>query len=281
MIKSILVGLESADNNPIVTKYALELARYFNARVHGVHVVDIRKLYSPFVEDVFYSMGMASVPNFQDLVRKRLSDITEVLKDGFLDAMEKAGVAGDFHSVEGVVSEVLTTEAHKNDLLVIGTKGERFRVAEILLGSTFEEVVRRVNRPIIVVPSGCERFYIKRILLAYDGSDKASNALQFVANALEGRGISLELLVVQDSMIPDASAAMEEARKYLSGRDLEVRYSLLQGEAAPLIHQHAALHQCDMIVMGSYDPSFLRNLLLGSTTDDLIAQAKLPVLLMR
>lgn len=281
MIKSILVGLESAENNPIVTKYALELARFFDARVQGVHVVDIRKLYSPFVEDVFYSMGMASVPNFQDLVRRRLLEITEVLKDAFLDALAKAGVKGEFHSQEGVVSEVLTQEAHKNDLLVIGTKGERFKVAEILLGSTFEEVVRRVNRPVIVVPAGCERFYVKRVLLAYDGSDKASNALQFVASAIDGRDIELEVLVVQDSLILDAPAALEEARKYLAGRSIAARYNLLQGEAASLIHQHAALHHCDMIVMGSYDPSFLRNLLLGSTTDELLAQARLPVLLMR
>lgn len=281
MIKSILVGLESAENNPIVTKYAMELGKFFNAGVTGMHVLDIRKLYSPFVEDVFYSMGMASVPNFQDIVRKRLVEIREILRDSFELDLKDYGVRGEFRSGEGIVSEVLTAESHSHDLLVIGTKGERFRVAEILLGSTFEEVVRRVNRPIIVVPAACQKFYVKKILLAYDGSDKASNALQFVVNAIEGKGIALEYLVVQDSLIEDAQAAFSEGKRYLENRNVPYQATLLQGEAVELILQHAKLNHCDMIVMGSYDRSFLKNLLLGSTTEELLSKVNLPTLLMR
>ena len=52
MIRSVLVALDSGENMDIVLKYGLELAQYFESEVHGSHVLDVRKLYSPFMEDV-------------------------------------------------------------------------------------------------------------------------------------------------------------------------------------------------------------------------------------
>jgi nucleotide-binding universal stress UspA family protein len=87
--------------------------------------------------------------------------------------------------------------------------------------------------------------------------------------------------VVHDSLIEDAQAAFAEGKRYLENRNVPYQATLLQGEAVELILQHAKLNHCDMIVMGSYDRSFLKNLLLGSTTEELLSKVNLPTLLMR
>ncbi len=282
MIKSILVGLDAADNTPIVQKYALEIGCYFKARVDGVHVLDVRKLYSPFMEDVFYSMGMASVPNFQEVVRKRLEEIRDTLRDAFEAGLKESGLEGGFLSPEGVVAESITEEGHRHDLVVIGTKGEHFRMSEILLGSTFEEVIRRVNRPIIVVPAACEKFYVSRILLAYDGSDKSSNALQFVTQAVSGyERIELEVCVVDDGVVENADKVCEEAISYLDNHNVKFEASVLRGEVVESLLRHAEARSCDMIAMGSYSQSFMRHLILGSTTEELLSRVQIPTLVLR
>ncbi len=79
MIRSVLVALDSGENMDIVLKYGLELAQYFESEVHGIHVLDVRKLYSPFMEDVLYSAGLSSVPNLQALVRERMEKLKSIL----------------------------------------------------------------------------------------------------------------------------------------------------------------------------------------------------------
>ncbi|PCJ20049.1 MAG: hypothetical protein COB02_05480 [Candidatus Cloacimonadota bacterium] len=279
MIKSILVGLDSSENQTIVKKYAFEIAKFLNSKVNGVHVIDIRKLYSPFVEDIFYSTGMASVPDLQSLVKDRLQKISEVLQEGFNNSLKEYDVEGEFFAKQGNVSEEIANCAKINDLLVIGTKGEHTSISEILLGSTFSELVLGVNKPVIVVPEQCKRFYIKKILIAYDGSTNANQALEIITQSVKDHNFELEVLVVNNSHVEDAEQTLKEAGSYLDNHEVKWNGRIVKGEASTCILEHAKATKCDMIAIGSYSSSKMKDFFIGSVARELLEETTLPMLL--
>ncbi|MCO4782371.1 MAG: universal stress protein [Candidatus Cloacimonetes bacterium] len=279
MIKSILVGLDSSENQTIVRKYAVEIAKFLKAKVNGVHVIDIRKLYSPFVEDIFYSAGMASVPDLQNLVKNRLEKVSEVLKEGYQAALEEHEVEGEFFSKQGNVSEEIANQAKSHDLLVIGTKGEHTSISEILLGSTFSELILGVNKPVIVVPEQCKKFYIKKILVAYDGSTNSNQALEIITQSVKDHQFELEILVVENSNIEDAQSALQEAECYLKNHEVKYNCRIVKGPACSCILEHAKATKCDMIAIGSYSSSAIKDFFIGSVARELLEETTLPMLL--
>ena len=178
MIRSILVALDTGENMSFVLKYGLELAQYFDAQLHGIHVLDARKLYSPFIEDVLYSAGLVSMPNLQDLVKERMTKVSQILHSSWQNGTAEYDLEGKFYSHEGIVSEELAKEARKHDLLVVGTRGENFQLSQLLVGSSFNEVVQLVNRPILVVPDQVKKFY--------SGSKKKYSDIDGAAGAAAG-----------------------------------------------------------------------------------------------
>lgn len=279
MMDSILVGLESGDNFPIVQKYALEIGKYFQAEVHGIHVIDVRKLYSPFVEDVLFSAGLASVPNLQEMVRQRLDKICTLLKDEFEANIKDYGLKGDFESFEGVVSKELARQARSHDLLVIGTKGENFGIKDILLGSTFNEVIRTVNVPIVAVPKDCNKFFIRRVLIAYDGSEKSHKALRFIANSVKEHNLEIELITVRDGNLEEYKKVFEEGQEYLKRKEVKFQARLIQGQGEDVILSHAQASKCDLIAMGAHGGG-LKDYFVGSLANQVLENTSLPVVLM-
>lgn len=279
-LKSVLVGLTRGENLGIVEKYALEIGRYFGAEVHGIHVIDVRKLYSPFVEDVVYSSGFASIPNCQSVVSDHLEKIAALVQEHFEKSLSDYQLPGTFLLKKGVVSHEIASETRKHDLLVIGTKGEFFALQEVLLGTTFSEVVRCVNRPVVVVPVNCSRFYLRRILVAYDGSEKANNALNFVISSVRNYNLEVELLVVDDGSLVSPPDIYREAEVFLNRHNIRWTGRLVKGVAVECILEHAAAAKCDMLAFGTFS-SGIRRLFVGSVAESLLEQTELPTLLMR
>tara|TARA_Y100000589_G_scaffold147656_2_gene141170 strand:+ start:2912 stop:3757 length:846 start_codon:yes stop_codon:yes gene_type:complete len=281
MIRSVLVALDSGENMDIVLKYGLEMAQYFESQAHGIHVLDIRKLYSPFMEDVLYSAGLSSVPNLQGLVRERMMKLKEILHAAWKHGVDQHQLKGAFQCPEGIVSEELANEARKHDLLVIGTKGENFQLSQLLVGSTFNEVVQLVNRPIMVVPNQVSRFYIRRVLVAYDGSPRANNALHFVIQSVRDYNLECELIVCKDETLLNAEDILKEAQEILERASIEFKARLIQGPASQMILDHATVSNSDVICMGRYSGALIKDLFVGGVARQVITQSQIPILLMR
>lgn len=281
MIRSVLVALDSGENMDIVLKYGLELAQYFESEVHGIHVLDVRKLYSPFMEDVLYSAGLSSVPNLQSLVRERMQKLKNILHSAWKHGTDQHQLKGTFQCPEGIVSEELANEARKHDLLVIGTKGENFQLSQLLVGSTFNEVVQLVNRPILVVPDQVNRFYVRRVLVAYDGSPRSNNALHFVIQSVRDYNLECELVVCKDEALLNAENVLNEAKEILQRASIQFNARLIQGPASQMILDHAVVSNCDLICMGRYSGAFIKDLFVGGVARQVLTKSQIPILLMQ
>ena len=133
-------------------------------------------------------------------------------------------------------------------------------------------------RPVLAVPRTTAGF--QRLLLAYDGSPKANEAL-FIARYMVERW-SATLLVV--TIVEDREAerdASGRARRYLEEHEVSAIYLNEEGKPAPIILDKAREHECDLILMGGYGSQPLSAIVAGSVVDEVLRTRNRPVLVCR
>nr|WP_246587341.1 universal stress protein [Advenella alkanexedens] len=71
------------------------------------------------------------------------------------------------------------------------------------------------------------------------------------------------------------------AKEQLASQGFTVTTNTLEGEVDKSIMSYAALHQIDLLVVGAYGHSKIRQFFIGSTTTRLITRSTKPILLLR
>lgn len=190
-------------------------------------------------------------------------------------------------------------EAEGVDLLVMGTHGRR-GPAHLLIGSVTAEVLRRSDRPILVVPSrdGRAAGRFRRILAPTDFSPSSLAAAGTARHLAAETGAVLELFhvvpeleiplpmnpgglgpaatLVQD-LIPAARAALDRIAAE-KGPKAEIETEVWQGSAAPSILNRAAETDADLVVLSTHGHTGLDRWLLGSVAEKVARLSKCPVL---
>lgn len=192
-------------------------------------------------------------------------------------AMERAQADGAFEPStiqrhDDFVTSLLDMQPETR-LLVLG-KGSHGDA----LGVHIEPSVRALHRPILLT----DRALVepKRFLLAFDGSATSRKALQMVADSSLLKGASCTLVMVGPSTF-DTRKELDSATQKLIDAGFEVDPRLLAGEADEVILQQLNAVAADLLVMGAYGHSRIRQLLVGSTTSTLVRRSSMPLLLLR
>lgn len=146
------------------------------------------------------------------------------------------------------------------------------------LGGHLEATIRALHRPILITDQPLVA--PRRFLLAYDGSQTARKALQMVADSPLLIGASCELLMVGPSTF-DMQQELTQAEQTLVAAGFTVHAALRAGEADQVILAELSRSHADLLVMGAYGHSRIRQLLVGSTTTTLLRQSPVPLLLLR
>lgn len=276
MIKRILVPTDGSEQATVGVRYAVALAGQWGATLHGLHVVDIKLLEGPFLRDVSASLGTAPYVNYQGNIAMILEERGHAALDAFKEACEAAGVACETSQVVGIVARSIVEKSGLTDLIVMGRSGEHSEWLDGLVGSTTEAVVRRAAQPVLV--TGIDTPGTQRFLVAYDGSHHARRALQVAADLSTNWNVPLHVLVVGGSK---ADALIKESRSYLEAHALDVQYVRKEGDPSEVIVAYAQECRSDLLFMGAYGHTKVRELVVGSTTAYAIDHAPCPLLLVR
>jgi nucleotide-binding universal stress UspA family protein len=118
--------------------------------------------------------------------------------------------------------------------------------------------------------------------LAYDGSPKAREAL-FVATYLSGRWVVplIVLTVAEERKSVDVVAWETEAKAYLDQHGVKATFIHQRGPVPEAILITGEDYQSDLIIMGGYGHSPLKELVLGSSVDHVLNQSQQPMLICR
>jgi nucleotide-binding universal stress UspA family protein len=278
MIKNILVAIDGSEHSRSALEHALWFAQRFDATLTGLHVIDIVSLEGPFLHDISGSLGFEPYIDFSSKLREVLEQRGQNLLQEFTERCQEVGVPVETASSIGLIANEICEHARTHDLVVIGRRGLNERFSTGLLGGTTESITRKCPKPVLVCPINFGG--IERPLLAYDGSPRASGAMQLAADFCASTGFPLSVLHVAHDPA-SGEKVLAEAMRYLESYRLETSTNVISGAAPEEIVSAIGSERYDLLFIGAYGHSRIVEMVLGSTTEFVLRNASCPVFLSR
>jgi nucleotide-binding universal stress UspA family protein len=273
-ISSLLIATDGSVYADVATECGAWLAARLRARITVLYVIDARRLAGHFIRNIseilesFPSEGIAD--RVRDYYRKQGN---EALKRA-ASICERYRVTCQTDLQTGNVVKMVADASVDADLLVIGARGEDEEFETGFLGSVAEKLVRKVNRPVLL--TGLQFREFRRALLAYDGSAAAREAMKMLARL--AAALEMEVDAVQMVEEGESTTALKEVVSYFKNYPVRLSTHYLTGDSHAVIIEHAKEIGCDLMVMGAYDNRLADSLALGTTTDYLVRNSPVPVL---
>ncbi|AWV07734.1 universal stress protein [Marilutibacter maris] len=187
---------------------------------------------------------------------------------------ERFDLEADTRLRHGALVDNLLDAEEQVRLFVIGKRGEHADFAKGHLGSNLERVVRAVRRPVLVASRAFRP--VQRFMIAFDGSATTRKCVDMVAASPLLKGLPGVLLAAGD-----AAAGMDDAAAQLREAGFAIETATVPGTADAVIAAQVAERGIDLLVMGAYGHSRIRQLIVGSTTTEVLRTCAIPVLLLR
>jgi nucleotide-binding universal stress UspA family protein len=264
MNRSIVCGVDGTQASRWAARVAGEFARELDRTLVLVHVAADRPTF-PYGDT-----------RLRELSRREAIEASTPMLE------RTAAAVPDVHTeirvVFGDTAGALRAAAADADaeLLIVGSRG-RGPVASMVLGSVSAQLAGDAPCPVVVVPSpeAADQWLARpsngRVICGVDDSVGSLRALRVAADLAERIELELECVHV------DAAAAREEAQPGGPGAAL-VPLTVLEGEPAAVLREHAADADTSMLVVGSRGRTSWRAP-LASVSRALAADAPVPVMI--
>ena len=282
-MKNILICTDGSNYGLESCRYAAWLSQASGARISVLYVTDLRQFEIPAMADFSGSLG---IQPFEGMVSK-LREVEEFkanfVKESAFAALEKEGVDSNritFHHETGTLVDVMADYSDVADLVLIGKRGENANFATEHLGSMLERILRSIDRPCLV--TNREFKPVKRVAIAYDGGESARKAIRFISDQPLFHAFEFDVLVcVEGHDEAEAGERLKEAEAMLLDSGLHPRCQMLNGEVESAIVNYVENSAIDLLMLGAYGHSRIRELLIGSTTTELLRRCHVPVFCFR
>jgi nucleotide-binding universal stress UspA family protein len=259
--RTILAIIQSADDLDRVTGCAAGLAARFDSHVIGLHSEALPVPYTS-------TIGFPDAEFIQASSEANLQRSRE-LEARFLQKAAESGFSSEWRSLEsfsGDSAQSGIASARCSDLVIVSQPG-----SDSELGSSpdVDSLLFEAGRPVLVTPAeGPCLSSFRRVIVAWNGSREAAraafDALPFILDA-----VGTEILVIdppdaQDRAEPAADIAAALARH---GAEVTVHTEESRGLGTDVvIRNRLAATGADLLVLGAYSHSWLRELLFGGVT---------------
>lgn len=279
----VLACIDASVSAPSVVDYAAWAALRMSAPLTFLHVLDEQRY--PHV-DLNGHIGRGSR---EELLNKLASLNVQrnrlALEDGRIlleEARQRAHSAGipiaETQQRHGDLLHSLAELQGDTQLLVMGRQGERSGGCELQIGSQLENVIRAVPRPILVAPI---TFRIpRRLMLAFDGSVTTRQAVEMLASSPLCEGMPIHLVLI-GADTGDNWAPLDNAAARLASAGYDVRQAIRHGDVVSTLLAYQEEHSIDVLAMGAYGHSRIRQFLVGSTTAALLRASSGALLILR
>ena len=284
MIRRIVVLLGGTPCDEKSAAAASQIAKRLGAGIEGLSIkIDPSELMFRLGEGVAASaiddiLKAAERTSDEAAARGRATLDAAAQKAGLqiLHALPERGVGVYCHTVQGPAMDVLTQQACLADLVVFGEPGE---TAPIDLAPKIEHTLMALRRPILIARGQLSPTLGDKILVPFNGTIEACAALSRSTDLL-AKAKSVEILHLREHEGDTGVAA--NALRYIRqhGGNATIQEQAPSGRGiGEDIAARAAVIGADLIVMGGYGRSRLRELVLGGATRHMFNHAPIPVFL--
>jgi len=271
--RKILVPVFGSENDRAALHAALGFGRQFGAHVEALFIrLDPARAvpYGYMGADLSgYSAQYAieAAVRASDAAQKVATDaFTAAVTKFGIEVVEKPGARSSASAhltvVQGDLADATERASRLADLVVFGAAGkdaDRERLNE-----GFEAALLSGARPVIVVPRESVENPGQNIAIAFDGSATAAHAVT-AAMPFLARGKSVHSFEVTD----EKTEALPDLQAYLALRGVaavEHHIALGSKDPAETLVQAVQGQRCDLLVLGGYGHSRIREFVLGGVT---------------
>lgn len=270
-MKTIMVHM--ADDSESAHRLAVAVAL---AATHAASLVGVFARPSPAIPAAIRGRGFSTV--FLREIRSSMDEHERNARSAFEGAAAKAGLPAEWRRVEGELMEGLSLNSQYADLAIV-SQTPPDTMEEWLTGECPDHLTLTAGCPTIVVPHARAPMPVgRRVLVAWRATREAARAVRDALPLLR-EAEQVTVLTVGPSgadHIPGADIAAFIARH---GVTVETRTNYGSGEPGEIVLSHAGDIGADLIVMGAYGRSRLRELILGGTTKHVLSRTTVPVCL--
>jgi len=253
LFNDLIIALDDSENAWNALDMGIQISHLENSQLHGLHI---------HPEEA----GGESNDHNQ-------------LQDAYFQRCQLADIKQfDFRIASGEVGKILCDQARFADLVILPLNHLPGNKAIERLSSGLITMIRNCPGPILVVPAPPAG--LGSILLAYDGSIKSKEAMYIAAYFGSQHGSRLSVLTSSVGLVKNKEI-QKQAEQYLSQFPITTDYFLREGPVSKEISDLEADREIDLVMVGGYGGNVLRDVVLGSTVDEVLREIRLPVLICR
>ncbi|MCG8508878.1 MAG: universal stress protein [Rhodospirillales bacterium] len=285
-IKTILVPLDGTDAAEPVLHTAFSVCRNLSAHLEVLHVRADSKNAVPLLGE---GMSGAMIEEMIDLAEQEAdtrADKARAMFDKILkefefpiqDAPGADGPSAAWVERTGREDEATAQRGRLSDLIVVARPTPDSDVSSRM---TLNAAIRESGRPILIVPPGEEGVIGKKVGIAWNGSAEAARAVRlsmaFVCAADE-------VLILTAEGGTTRAAAASELAGYLAWHGISAKtrtFAIADRAGGEDLLRECGQEQVDLLMMGAYTQSRVRQLIMGGVTRHVLSEATLPVVMAR
>lgn len=276
--RDLLVHLDASPQSAARLDLAIDLARRHEAHLAALFVVDLAL---PIMAMADAGAG-AALSGLLDNMRAAAIEDGRRVEAAFRARVARDDVRGEWRIVEGMLREEVALHARYADLVIIGQDdsdtsepGAPGLVGDVLFGA---------GRPVLVVPyAGRFATVGRRVIVGWNASREAARAVNDALPLISAAQTVCVLAanpakgIAGHGAEPGADIALHLARH---GVSVTVEHRVAPDVPdADLLLNHASDISADLLVVGAYGHSRLREFVLGGVTRRLLREMTLPVLM--
>jgi nucleotide-binding universal stress UspA family protein len=286
-IKTILVPVDGTAASARCLETAVQVALAHNGHVEVFHVRADPKDAVPLLGE---GMSGAMIEEMIELAEKEADDRSATARKMFDDSIAAHGLpyvdepqlvdkaAASWVELVGREDEAVAVRARLADLSVIARPTPD---SDLPSSMTLNAALFETGRPVLVVPPVLAKSIGKRLAISWNGSAESARA---VAGGMPFLRLAetVRAMAVHSAKTPPTAA--RDLSEYLGWHGITSVTEPIEPEGRAV--GEAVLRTCsednvDMLIMGAYTHSRLRQLILGGVTRHVLENAKIPVLMAR
>jgi nucleotide-binding universal stress UspA family protein len=265
-IKDIVVYVDNDKDCENRLESATSLCKTFEARLNGLYL--LQKISIPAYAGAYVPVEVFEA-NDEETVKLR-----DKAKAVFTAKSDSQNIDCQFHAVEGDVGSELNRYSCYADLLIVPQrKSDRFdfnpyyQLSDVLLGAACPVLLLPDRKPPALPP--------QTALLAWNGERECARALK-AAMPMLSQVKKIDVVSINDED-DDTKMIIDHINRHGINTEVHSQQGSHFDNGEALLGQATELHS-EMLIMGAYGHSRIRELMLGGTTRHVLEHTRLPVL---
>lgn len=284
-MKNIIAGIDGSSKSLAVCDAATWASKQVAGPVTFLHTIERAML--PVTDDLSGAIGLGSQEILlQELVKLdeergklALEQGKQLLEKIKMRALEQGANEVHVKQRHGDIIDSFIDLEEDSRLYVLGRSGEDNENKEKAIGSHIDAAVRHLNTSLLITTAG-QFMPPKSFMLAYDGRKTAQKALERAIESDLLNSLECHLVMVGNNKAAKKEK-LDEAEALLKANGFTVHAEFLDGNIYSELAAYKQRVSPGLLVMGAYGGSRIRQFFVGSNTTKMIAEAKIPLLVVK